>query len=134
WLPIARYEGERYSVLSPSVRITGNRLPYAPEYQLSLTLQWKPWQWLLLQVVTTSVGEQFADDLNTVEPTPNGRQGRLAPYTVVDGTVEWRLREWKLNIVLTAKNLFNRLYITDRSRGILPGMPSTVQLGVEWEL
>jgi len=133
WLPVARYEGNRYSILEPTVRITGHRLPYAPEYQLSATLQWKPWSFLLLQGVLTSVGAQFGDDLNTVEGTPNGRQGRLSPFTVVDGTVEWQLPSWGVNFVLSAKNLLNRVYIADRSRGLLPGMPRMVQVGIEWQ-
>lgn len=133
WLPVARYEGERFSVLNPAVRITGNRLPYAPEYQLSGTLQWRLWRSGEVQLVVTTVGAQFADDLNTVEPTPNGRQGRLPSYTVVDGTLEWQLAPWGVKIALVGKNLFNRLYIADRTRGILPGMPRMVALGVEWE-
>jgi len=133
WLPVARYQGERFSVLNPSVRITGNRLPYAPEYQLSGTLQWRPRKELLVQAVLTMVGSQFADDLNTEEPTPNGRQGRVPPYTVVDGTLEWSLPRWGVKLVLMGKNLFDRLYIADRTRGIVPGMPRRVVVGVEWE-
>lgn len=133
WLPVARYEGERFSILNPQVRITGHRLPYAPEYLHSLTVQWKPWDGVMLQAVVTSVGAQFADDLNTVAPTPNGRQGRIPPFTVVDGTAEWHIGRSGLRLALAVKNALNRLYIADRSRGILPGAPRTVSLELGWE-
>jgi Fe(3+) dicitrate transport protein len=130
FVPVARYEGERYSVVRPQVRITGNRLPYAPEHLLALRLQWKPLPALLLQGVLWHVGAQFADDLNTLEPTPNGRQGRIPAYTVVDGTLELQL-PFSAAVVLTVKNLFNRVYIVDRTRGIIPGAPRSLQVGFE---
>ncbi len=133
WLPVARYEGERYSILEPQRRITGNRLPYAPEYTLSVGVEWKPWQQVRVQLVATSVGAQWGDDLNTVEPTPNGRQGRVAPYTVFDGTLEWELPSWHVGLIVVGKNLLNRVYIVDRSRGILPGMPRRISVGLEWK-
>lgn len=133
WLPLARYEGERYSTLDPRRLITGNRLPYAPEYTLSAVAEWKPWERVWVQLAANFVGAQWGDDLNTVEPTPNGRQGRLNAYTVFDGTLGWELSAWGVRLFLTGKNLANRLYIVDRSRGILPGMPRRVFLGLEWK-
>ena len=130
WVPVARYEGERYSVVRPQVRVTGNRLPYAPEHLLGLRLQWKPLPALLLQAALWHVSAQFADDLNTLEPTPNGRQGKIPAYTVVDGTLELQLPSL-VSVVLTGKNLFNRVYIVDRTRGIVPGAPRSLQLGFE---
>lgn len=131
YLPIARYEGERYSILDRSVRITGNRLPYAPEHLLEAGL-WVELAGLNLGLVCGHVSEQFADDLNTVEPTPNGRQGLLPAYTLWNLSAEYRTPIRGLVLKAAVKNLANTLYIADRTRGILVGSPRTAQLGLTW--
>jgi Fe(3+) dicitrate transport protein len=39
----------------------------------------------------------------------------------------------KTTLLLTAKNLFDREYIVDRTRGILVGMPLLVHAGVRYD-
>ena len=78
-IPVARFTGIRLSNVSrasPTVSVSGNRLPYAPEtsrhgdgsaiaHALGLDLQ----------LEAQSLGEQFGDDLNTIERL-GGRSAR----------------------------------------------------------
>ena len=40
---------------------------------------------------------------------------------------------YKTTVFVTGKNLFDKDYITDRTRGILTGMPRLVQVGVRYD-
>jgi Fe(3+) dicitrate transport protein len=81
---------------------------------------------VLLETVRTS--EQFADDLNTIEPTPDGQRGLVPASTTWNAALNYTVA--KSTLFVTVKNLFDELYIADRSRGILPGTPRLVQAGV----
>jgi Fe(3+) dicitrate transport protein len=76
------------------------------------------------------VGRQFADDLNTINPIANGQRGAIPSQTYWNATVNYRLEQWKTTFFVTAKNLFDRTFIVDRSRGILPSSPRLIQAGV----
>jgi Fe(3+) dicitrate transport protein len=80
------------------------------------------------QLEVSHVSEQFADDLNSVEPSADGQRGRLPAYTVWNAVVSGAVG--RLTVFATAKNLFDTLYLADRSRGMIPGPPRLVQLGV----
>ncbi len=76
------------------------------------------------------VSEQFADDLNTVEPTPDGQRGLLPSYSIWNATVNLPVRALHSTLFVTAKNLLDSLAIADRTRGILPTPPRSVQAGI----
>jgi Fe(3+) dicitrate transport protein len=80
-----------------------------------------------LEAVRTS--DQFTDDLNTVAPTADGQRGLMAGYTVWNTAVNYTVR--RTTLFVTVKNLFDELFIVDRTRGILPGSPRLVQAGVK---
>ncbi|HEV3469831.1 MAG TPA: TonB-dependent receptor [Pyrinomonadaceae bacterium] len=131
FLPVAEFRGLRRSGINSAVVITGNRLPYAPEHLLTATLGYshpKGFDGLLESVY---VGSQFSDDLNTVNPTPNGQQGLVPSYTIWNATGNYRVERLRTTFFVTVKNVFDRLYIADRSRGILPGPPRLVQSGLK---
>ncbi|MCS7081644.1 MAG: TonB-dependent receptor [Bacteroidetes bacterium] len=132
YLPVAQYVGERYSILNPRVRITGNRLPYAPEHLLEAGLWVALRSALQLGLEFSHVSAQFSDDLNTLEPTPNGRQGLIPAYWLWNLALEYRTPIRGLSLSGAVKNLTDALYIVDRSRGILVGTPRTAQLGIRW--
>ena len=79
-----------------------------------------------IEAVTTS--DQFTDDLNTLDPTADGQRGLIDSHTVWNAALNYTLRQSTLFV--TVKNLFDELYIVDRTRGILPGSPRLVQAGV----
>ena len=70
----------------------------------------------------------FTDDLNTVAPTADGQRGLIAGYTSWNAAVNYTMA--RTTLFLTVKNLFDELFIVDRTRGILPGSPRLVQVGV----
>jgi Fe(3+) dicitrate transport protein len=80
------------------------------------------------QLEIVYVGEQFADDLNTVVSTPDGQRGLLPSYVLWNAALSYDLR--KVTLFVTGKNLGDATYLVDRSRGMLPGPPRLVQAGI----
>ena len=132
WLPVARFTGVRTSNIPgfSGVSVSGNRLPYAPAQTLTTTLGYANASGLDLMVEAQRVGEQYADDLNTVLPTPDGQRGLIPAMTLWNASVNYRLSRLPLTLFGTVKNLGDVTAIVDRSRGILPTMPRLVQVGV----
>jgi Fe(3+) dicitrate transport protein len=129
YLPTAEFTGTRFSAISGfgGTSVSGNRLPYAPEHVAAVGIGYvhNTIDALLEVVHTTS---QFGDDLNTVAPTPDGQRGLLPAYTVWNTSVNYTIA--RSTLFLTVKNLFDELFIVDRTRGILPGSPRLLQAGV----
>jgi len=130
WLPVARFEGTRFSNVpgQGSVSVSGNRLPYAPETLLTLALGYSHPRGLTAQFEAVHVGEQFADDLNSAAASADGQRGLIPAHTIGNVAVSWDFR--RLTIYATAKNVFDELYLADRSRGMIPGQPRLVQAGI----
>jgi Fe(3+) dicitrate transport protein len=130
YLPVARFTGVRFSNVPGfrDARVTGNRLPYAPEHLLTAGAGYTHPSGLDVFVEALQTSLQFADDLNTVVPTPDGQRGPLPGYTVWNLTVNHEIG--RANLYVTIKNLLDDLYIVDRTRGILPGVPRLVHTGV----
>ncbi len=127
WLPDAEYRGTRFSSVDPGVRVTGNRLPYAAEHVGSLTLGVSAPRWRA-QVEGVYTDEMFTDDLNTVPVTANGQRGLIASHLVWNATANLYLTE-RLDLYATVKNLADKTYVVDMTRGLVPGMPRLVQGG-----
>jgi Fe(3+) dicitrate transport protein len=129
-LPVARFEGPRFSSVAgfADVSVEGNRLPYAPERLLTVAIGYTHPRGLTAQLESVHVGEQFADDLNSVASSPDGQRGVVPAHTVYNVALSWERRRTTLH--LTAKNLFDELYLADRARGMLPGTPRLVQVGL----
>jgi Fe(3+) dicitrate transport protein len=130
WLPVARFEGERLSSVpgQGGVSVSGNRLPYAPESLVTVALGYTHPRGLTAQVELVHVGEQFADDLNSVAASADGQRGLVPAYTICNLALSYDLR--RVTLYATAKNLFDELYLVDRSRGMIPGPPKLVQAGI----
>ncbi len=131
-VPTAKFTGVRYSSVSGSstLRITDNRLPYAPEQMLSLTMGYQHPAGLDAQVELVHVSDQFGDDLNTVAPSPDGQRGLIAANTIWNAAASWTIARLHSSVFVTVKNVRDTLYIADRSRGLLPGLPRLLQAGV----
>ncbi len=130
WLPIAEFRSVRFSSVSPATLVTGNRLPYAPENLLTASLGYSHPSGLNAFVENGYVGWQFGDDLNTVNPTANGQRGAIQSQTYWNATINYTIERLKSTFFVTGKNLFDRTFIVDRSRGILPSSPRLIQTGV----
>jgi Fe(3+) dicitrate transport protein len=131
YLPIAEFNGTRFSNIPGfgTVSVSGNRLPYAPDQVVSIGVGYArgPID-LLLEAVRTT--DQFGDDLNTAAPTPDGQRGLLPGYTVWNTAMNYMVA--RATLFLTVKNLRDELFIVDRTRGMLPGSPRLVQVGVKF--
>jgi Fe(3+) dicitrate transport protein len=149
YLAVARYHGPRFVFVGTTpgdgigrvfvgqnaattrdrIQVTGNRLPYAPTHLASVWGSVEPRRGTRVRgdVIVTSA--MFADPLNTAVLSPDGQQGPI-PRSAI-----WNLGLWQeipalgVELSLGIKNLFDRLYVVDRSRGLLPGPARTVSLG-----
>ncbi len=149
YLPTARFEGARFAYLGTGgsdvvgkiydgqdagatrtqVSVTGNRLPYAPEHLLSLTVGLAAPFGMDTRVEAVYVGPQFGDPLNTGVTVADGQQGPVAGYTIWNVAVNYTLPTIPTTVFVTAKNLFDKTYVVDRVRGLIPGSPRLVQAG-----
>ncbi len=130
-VPTARFEGVRFSNVSgfSNVSVSGNRLPYAPERLLTASAGYSHPSGSSVFLEAVHVSEQFADDLNSPSPSADGQRGLLPSHTVWNATLNVAVPRAKGEVFLSVKNLFDRSYIADRSRGILPGVPRLLQAG-----
>ena len=151
YLPLAEFRGDRLSTVTsasvlnqycPAERrfsptgciITGNRLPYAPESQITTSFGYSHQRGIDAFVENVFVGRQFGDDLNAVDPTPNGQTGAIPSQTYWNATANYKIEKWRSTFFVTAKNIFDRTFIVDRSRGILPSQPRLIHAGVKVNL
>lgn len=132
YLPTAKFTGVRTSGIRgfENVSVSGNRLPYAPRYSATASVGVADERWFDVSAEAVAVGEQFGDDLNTLVSSPDGQLGVIPSTIVWNGAVNLFIKPSRLTVYVTTKNLTNRVYIVDRSRGLLPGMPRLVQGGV----
>jgi Fe(3+) dicitrate transport protein len=132
YLPTARFEGVRYSNIGGfgNVSITGNRLPYAPENNLTASAHYLHASGMNAMVEGVYAGSMYGDDLNTVGGTPDGQRGLIPSMFIWNAALNYPIEAWRTTVFVTTKNLADRLYIADRTRGLLPGMPRQIQAGL----
>jgi Fe(3+) dicitrate transport protein len=128
----ARFVGDRFSSVTgfTAVSVSGNRIPYAPRNTLNLGLGFE-YRNIDVIVENNSVSRQFGDDLNTIDPIANGQRGALPGQTYWNGTVNYKIERLKSTVFVTVKNAFDRTFVVDRSRGMIPSSPRLVQSGIK---
>ena len=148
FLPIAEFRGTRLSSITsattlniycPAARrvsatgcsIVENRLPYTPKTQLTSSIGYSHPIGIDAFVENVYIGRQFGDDLNAVNPTSNAQIGAIQAQTFWNATANYKVEKWRTTFFVTAKNIFDRTFIVDRSRGILPSSPRLIQGGVK---
>lgn len=109
--------------------VEGNRLPYSPEWLLSAAVGVEH-RGFTGQIEVISQSSIFADDVNLIPVTANGQRGLIEGWTQLNAAVSYGPPGGNWEVFASARNLFDRLYIVDRARGILPGQPFTIQAGV----
>src|SRR5688572_26371081 len=129
-VPVAKFTGVRFSNIAgfSAISVGGNRLPYAPEHLQTIGVGYALPRGLDLQLEAVRSSAQFGDDLNTAAPTADGQRGLIPSSTVWNVAVNYDLG--RATMFFTVKNVLDETYIVDRSRGILPGMPRLLQVGV----
>jgi Fe(3+) dicitrate transport protein len=131
WLPTAEQTEAFRNVASGAiVGVQGNRQAYAPEHTLTAAVGYGagPFRG---EIEAQYVGSQYSDFANTVAPTADGQKGEIAAYTVWNTALNYRFDK-ALSAFVTGKNLFDKTYIVDRTRGIQVGMPRLLQVGVKY--
>lgn len=133
WLPTAEQKTAFRRVDTQAI-VTGSaaglRQPYAPEQTLTAAVGYATGP-LRAEIEAQHVGAQFSDFANTVAPSADGQRGEIAAHTVWNAALNYRFDK-SLSSFLTAKNLTDKTYIVDRTRGIQVGMPRLVQVGVKY--
>jgi Fe(3+) dicitrate transport protein len=137
WLPTADQESAFIRVDNGTAvtgSVAGNRLPYAPEHLVTAALGYKHYAGFDTRLEAVYVGSQYADFANTRDAAANGngQVGEIGGYTVWNLALNYTVPRTRFGVFATAKNLLDKTYIVDRTRGILPGAPRLVQAGVEY--
>ena len=136
-LPLVVDVGARYTFSRATFRYgdnAGNLLPYAPEHTASANLDIEHEVGLGGEIAWTYNGKQFTDAQNTRAEDVTGRIGAIDPWTVFDATVHYHHKPSNITLRLTAKNLFDTVYVqARRPEGIFTGGFRQLLLGVKWE-
>jgi Fe(3+) dicitrate transport protein len=136
WLPVAEQDSSFRRVDTNTVvggSKSGNRQPYAPKNTITTSVGYKTGSWNTM-VEAVYVGKQYSDFAETeaaVDPT--GQFGEISGYTIMNASLNYRYEPKKTTFFITAKNMFDKEYIVDRTRGILTGMPRLIQAGVRYD-
>ena len=114
------------------VNVKENRLPYAPEFTISNAFSLEAPFGTGLRLTHTYVGDQFADELNTIAPSNNGRVGKIGSYNLVDATLYHKIPAINASVNLSVKNMTDERYMTTRRpEGIRVGLPRFITAGFE---
>jgi len=129
-LTTAEFRGTRFSSISgfTNILVSGNRLPYAPKNLLTASIGYS-YKNFDAFVENNRIGSQFSDDLNSINPSVNGQRGLIHAQTYWNATANYRIEKLKSTVFVTAKNIFDKTFVVDRSRGVLPGSPRLLQAG-----
>jgi Fe(3+) dicitrate transport protein len=112
----------------------GNRQPYAPEHQVTAALGFARWGFDG-QVEMVYVDEMYSDFANSgrAAANGNGQIGKINSYTIFNLTLNYTFERLGTTAFFTVKNLADKEYIVDRTRGIQVGMPRLVQVGARYD-
>jgi Fe(3+) dicitrate transport protein len=143
WVPTAKFRSNRFlrpvdqvtgATLStaPLVNVRGNRLPYAPKHAFTVAAGVGWTQGHSVQAEYVYVSSQFGDDLNTRPIVTSAQRGRIPGYGIMNLTANVVLANG-VTLYATAKNVLDKTYIVDLSRGIFTAQPALFQGGVSWK-
>ena len=140
WLPVAEQDAA-FTQVSNGAAVAGsqagNRQPYAPKNTFTAMLGYKAGAWNT-QLEAVHVGKQYSDFAQTGDVPytalgATGQFGEIASYTIFNAALNYKYAPYNTTFFITGKNLFDKDYITDRTRGILTGMPRLIQVGARYD-
>lgn len=112
--------------------IKDNFTPYAPEWNANGTLSLHSPFGLSLILAGNFVSDQFTDEVNSVEPSNDGRTGLIESHYTFDSGVKYTMSKINTVFSLSVKNITDERYIASRRpQGIRVGMPRMVFGGVK---
>lgn len=114
----------------------GNRLPYAPENIFSFIAGYRHPIGFGAQYDVSFIGEQFADNAETIAPSANGEIGLIPSYKIhnISFDYEYRYERFSFLPFVTIKNLTNEIYISSRApQGIQPGLFRQANFGIRFQ-
>ncbi|HMO60659.1 MAG TPA: TonB-dependent receptor [Ferruginibacter sp.] len=115
--------------------VRNNKLPYAPSLVVNTTVGYQSPGGLGIRFYGNYIGEQFADELNTVLPDAAGLIGKIDSRFLIDGSVYYHLPGNKVTFTLSGKNITDQRFIASRRpQGIKVGLPRFVTFGVDMKL
>ncbi|WP_026295407.1 TonB-dependent receptor family protein [Methylophilus methylotrophus] len=135
WLPLAEQESPFRNVLTNAIvggSASGNRQPYAPKNTVTAAFGYKLGQWDAM-IEAVHVGRQYADFAETKVVDITGQFGEISSYTIYNAAINYKMPAYKTTLFLVGKNIFDKEYIVDRTRGILTGMPALIQVGARYD-
>jgi len=111
----------------------GNRMPYAPKHLLTAAVGYAL-AGLDAQLEAVHVSEQFSDFANTevASINGNGQIGKIAAYSILNATFNYHFKPQRTALFVTVKNITDKQYIVDRTRGILLGSSRLLQAGLKY--
>ena len=138
--PLVVYTDVRHMYLgtaafTDNALFAGHRLPYAPKNTFTFILGVRQQQGFGFQVDVVRIGDQFADNSETVAPSNDGTIGRLPEYTVWNLTADYSIRRegFEMTPYFAVKNLTDHLYIASRApQGIQPGLFRQANAGIRF--
>jgi Fe(3+) dicitrate transport protein len=113
----------------------GNRLPYAPWNSFSLLAGVRHPRGFGFQLDASYIGDQFADNRQTVVPSADGTVGLVPSFTVWNAMVDYTVRRERVAVepYFALKNLLDTRYIASRApQGIQPGMFRQMNAGLRF--
>ena len=124
------------------VTLDGNELPYAPRHTFTVGLAKRISDVVRLRADMRFVDEVFTDFENLQQTFNRGDTGPIPSYAIVNASIDYKLtKQWQ--IFLTAKNIFDHVYIGSRlhsnagqpeanlSSGILIGPRRQILFGIK---
>ena len=129
----SRFSANRFIVVGANkVNVKNNQLPYAPSLMVNNSIEYASAKGAGIRLSGNFVGKQFADELNTISASADGRNGLLASRYITDLSAFARLSKKQILFSLAVKNLTNERYIASRRpQGIRVGIDRQVVLGME---
>ncbi|MCU0414664.1 MAG: TonB-dependent receptor, partial [Ignavibacteriaceae bacterium] len=115
------YSNDRFITIgNEKVNVKDNKLPYAPEFTFTGSLDFNTTFGLGFNLSSTYVSEQFTDELNTNEAVPSGETGLMPSFITIDITANYLLTDLNSSVYFSVKNLMDERYIASR-RPEFPG-------------
>jgi Fe(3+) dicitrate transport protein len=112
--------------------VKNNLLPYAPSLMVNNSIEFESSKGAGIRLSGNFIGKQFADELNTVVASADGRNGLLTSRYITDLSAFARLSKKQILFSLAIKNLTNERYIASRRpQGIRVGIDRQIVLGME---
>ncbi|MGF1644395.1 MAG: TonB-dependent receptor family protein [Thiotrichales bacterium] len=113
--------------------VAGNRLPYAPKHLLSLSVGYEHPGGFDARLGVDYVSKQYVDGENTIVESLDGTEGTIPAYSILNASINYRLRSHPLTIFANAYNLADKAYLVSRVDGKVAGRERLLTAGLRYD-